>query len=101
MKKTISEFKAYVAEMKILSLATAFIVGAASNDLIKSLVNNIFMPIVGIFVPNGSWEEATWTIGSAKIAWGPFLSTSLQFLIILLALFIITKKLIKSESEKS
>lgn len=96
-----SEFKAFLVEMKIFSLATAFIVGVASNDLVKSLVNNILMPIIGIFIPSGTWEEASFQLGSAEILWGPFLSTLVHFVIVLFIIFIITKKLMKAEKEKS
>ena len=91
-----SEFKAFLVEMKIFSLATAFIVGVASNDLVKSLVNNILM-----LIPSGTWEEASFQLGSAEILWGPFLSTLVHFVIVLFIIFIITKKLMKAEKEKS
>jgi len=52
----IQEFKEFLNEYKVIGLAVAFIMGAAVNDLVKSLVNNIIMPFVGILIPGGAWQ---------------------------------------------
>ena len=50
------EFKAFLKEYKVLSVAIAFIMGAAVNDLVKSFVNNMFMPLLDPLIPDGTWK---------------------------------------------
>lgn len=93
----ISEFKEFLNEYKVVGLAIAFIIGVASTDLIKSLVNNIIMPIITPFIPGGAWETATFSIGPIVIGWGGFLSSLIYFLIIAWVVFVIAKKVLKEE----
>ncbi len=44
--KTWEDFRAFLKEYKVLTVAVAFVMGAAVNDLVKSFVNNIFMPLL-------------------------------------------------------
>jgi large conductance mechanosensitive channel len=84
------EFLAFIREYKIMGLALAFIMGTASTDLVKSLVNNIVMPFV-----KGGWKEAVLSIGPISIPWGSFLADLLNFVILAFVVFIIAKKLFK------
>ena len=93
----LEEFKEFLMEYKVAGLAIAFIIGAASTDLIKSLVNNIIMPFVGALVPGGDWQTATLALGSIKIGWGVFLSTLINFIIIAFVVFVISKVVLKEE----
>ncbi|MCK9185980.1 MscL family protein [Candidatus Gracilibacteria bacterium] len=77
-----------------MGLALAFIMGTASTDLVKSLVNNIVMPFVSPLV-KGGWKEAVLSIGPISIPWGSFLADLLNFVILAFVVFIIAKKLFK------
>lgn len=94
---TISEFKDFLREYKIVALAVAFIIGVASTSLIKSLVDNIIMPIITPFIPGGGWRAATFSIGPVVIGWGPFLAEFINFVIIAIVVFMIAKKIMKEE----
>ena len=61
------EFMDFLKEYKIVALAIAFIMGAAATTLIKSLVDNIVMPIITVFIPGGSWKTATFSLGPIAI----------------------------------
>ena len=61
------EFMDFLKEYKIVALAIAFIMGAAATTLIKSLVDNIVMPIITAFIPSGSWKTATFSLGPIAI----------------------------------
>ena len=95
--KLIKEFKNFLKEYKIVGLAIAFVMGLAANSLIKSLVDNIIMPLITPFIPGGSWETATFTIWKFVIGWGPFLSALIYFVIIAWIVFVIAKKIMKEE----
>jgi large conductance mechanosensitive channel len=91
------EFREFLEEYKVVGLAIAFIIGAAATVLIKSLVDNIIMPIITFFIPGGDWQTASVTIGSIVITWGKFLADLIYFVIVAFAVFLIAKKLLKEE----
>ena len=73
----LSEFKEFIREYKIVPLAIAFIMGIAATTLIKSLVDNIIMPLITPFIPGGAWQTAIFSIGPVAIAWVVFLVAKL------------------------
>ncbi|HNI42046.1 MAG TPA: MscL family protein [Methanoregulaceae archaeon] len=91
------EFMDFLYEYKVIGLAIAFIIGVAATALIKSLVDNILMPINTFFIPGGAWQEATLTIGSIVITWGKFLADLIYFIIVAFVVFIIAKKVLKED----
>lgn len=97
MGKLLKEFKDFLQEYKILGLAIAFIMGVAATALVKSLVDNIIMPIVTAFVPGGGWKTATVTLGPVVISWGAFLGEVINFIIIAFVIFMIAKAIMREE----
>lgn len=93
----VKEFVEFLKEYKVFALAIAFVMGVASTALIKSLVDNIIMPIITAFIPGGAWELATLKIGPILIRWGAFLGEIINFVIIALVIFLIAKKIMKEE----
>ena len=93
----LTEFKKFLQEYKVVGLAIAFITGVAATSLIQSLVNNIIMPMITPFIPNGAWQTATFSLGPIVIGWGAFLGTLINFIIVALVVFIIAKKILKEE----
>lgn len=91
------EFKDFLVEYKVIALAIAFIMGVAATALIKSLVDNIIMPIITPFIPGGAWQEATFNMGPIVIKWGAFLAAMINFLIIALVVFLMAKWILKEE----
>lgn len=96
--KVVNEFREFLKEYKVVSVAVAFVMGQAVNDLVKSFVTNIFMPILSPLLPAGGWQGATITWGKITLAWGSFLATAIHFLILAFIIFIVVKKLLKSEN---
>lgn len=96
-KGFIQEFKDFLKEYKIIGLAIAFIIGAAATTLVKSLVDDIIMPIVTFFIPGGGWQTAILKLGSIVIKWGDFLGALINFIIIALVVFIMAKIILKEE----
>jgi len=93
----LKEFVGFLKEYKVIALAIALIIGIAATALVKSLVDNIIMPIITPFIPGGAWREATFALGPIVIGWGPFLGELINFIIIALVIFLIAKKLMKEE----
>lgn len=97
MKQWVIEFREFLKEYKVVGLAIAFIMGAAATTLVKSLVDNIIMPLISPLIPNGSWETATWTIGQSVFGIGPFISALINFIILALVVFLIAKFVLREE----
>ena|SRR3989338_7697435 len=94
------DFLAFLREYKIVTLAIAFVMGTAATALINSLVKDMVLPVLlPILSVGGSWKDATLTLGPVKLAYGSFLAELLNFLILALVVFFITKKLIKEEKK--
>jgi large conductance mechanosensitive channel len=97
MLNVVREFKDFLKEYKIVGLAIAFIMGAAATDLVKSLVNNVIMPLITPFIPGGGWQTATFKMGPIVISWGAFLSALINFLILAFVIFLVAKFIFKEE----
>ncbi len=93
----IQEFKEFLNEYKVIGLAIAFVMGVAITALIKSLVDNVIMPIITPFIPGGAWQTATFKLGPIVIGWGAFLGAVINFIIIALVVFWIAKMVLKEE----
>ncbi|MFH1668043.1 MAG: large conductance mechanosensitive channel protein MscL [Candidatus Komeilibacteria bacterium] len=93
----LKQFRDFLKEYKIVGLAIAFVMGAASTDLVNSLVKDIIMPLIGPLLSGDGWQEAIWQIGPFSIAWGAFLGQLINFIIIAFVIFLIAKKLFKMD----
>lgn len=97
MKKLLLEFKDFLQEYKVIGLAIALIIGTAATALVKSVVDNLVMPIITPFIPGGAWQTATFSIGPIVIGWGALLGAIINFLIIAWVVFLIAKMLLKED----
>lgn len=93
----IKEFKEFLREYKVIGLAIALIIGLAATALVKSIVDNLVMPIITPFVPGGAWQTATFSVGPIVIGWGALLGAIIYFVIIAFVVFIIAKYVIKED----
>ncbi len=98
-KRLKGEFLEFLKEYKVLSLAIAFVMGGASTSLVNSLVNDVIMPIFEPFMAT-KWREAVLTLGPVHIVYGSFLAQLVNFLILALIIFVVTKKILKLEREE-
>jgi large conductance mechanosensitive channel len=101
----LKEFKAFVMKGNVLDLAVAVIIGAAFGAIVVSLVNDIVMPPIGMLLGHMDFKELfvslngqTYpTLAAAKaaaapvLAYGQFLNTVINFLIIALVIFVIVR----------
>jgi large conductance mechanosensitive channel len=91
------EFMDFLHEYKVMGLAVAFIMALAANTLIKSLVDNIIMPIITPFIPGGGWETSVLYLGPIALKWGAFLGAVIYFLILAWAVFLIAKFVLRED----
>jgi len=110
----LSEFKDFIMKGNVMDLAVAVIIAGAFALITASLVGDVIMPIVGwifggldfsnYFIPLGDGVTAT-TLEAAKeqgavIAYGSFLTTILNFVIIGFIIFMMVKTVKSMEAKK-
>jgi large conductance mechanosensitive channel len=93
----ISEFKEFLKEYKVIGLAVALIIGLAATSLVKSIVDNLVMPIITPFIPGGAWQTATFSIGPIVIGWGALVGAIINFVVIAFVVFLIAKYALKED----
>ena len=97
-KKTFSEeFMEFLNKYGVIGLAIAFIIGGAAGRLITALVNDLLMPIIGIIVPGGEWRTSVFQVGPIKFLLGDFVGALIDFIIIALVVFLLSKQLSKTK----
>jgi len=94
-----TEFRAFLIKQNVLALAIGVVIGAALNDVVKSLVDGIIMPAVAAVSPDPrTYEAMTWTAGGAVFKPGIVLGALLNFLIVGFVAWRLTKGFIKPEA---
>ena len=103
-RKELSAFKKFISRGNVVDMAVGVIIGGAFGKIVTSLVNDIVMPLIGLLIGGLNFSELSITIGEAKIAYGNFIQTIVDFLIIALCIFAIIRlfeKFKKKEEAKS
>jgi large conductance mechanosensitive channel len=90
-KRMLQEFKAFALKGNLVELAVAFILGLAFSAVVTSLVNDIFMPVIGAVVSDKSFANLTFEIAGVDILYGNFLTAVVYFLIVAWVLFLLVK----------
>ncbi len=82
----LKEFRDFLFRGNVVDLAVAFVIAAAFGALIKSFVDNLLTPLIGLL---GIPDMSTWSlnVGSAQIMYGLFLQAVIYFVIVAAALF--------------
>ena len=87
-------FMEFIREQRVIGLAVGFILGGAIGKLVASFVTDLINPILGIVLGlTGGLRDAYFKIGPAKIMWGNFLNTAVDFFIIVLVVYSVVKGL--------
>lgn len=98
VKKTFSEeFMDFLNKYGVIGLAIAFIIGGAAGRLVSALVNDLLMPVIAVIVPGGEWRTSVFMVGPIKFLVGDFVGVLIDFLIIALFVFMLSKQLSKTK----
>ena len=105
--KLFDEFKAFVMRGNVVDLAVGVIIGGAFGKIVTSLVNDIFMPIIGMILGNVDFTSLEIKLGEpvegaeqAAIRYGAFIQEIVNFLIIALCIFMVIKVINKLQKKK-
>ena len=111
------EFKEFALRGNVVDMAVGIIIGGAFGTIVKSLVDDIIMPPVGLLLGGTDFSnffitlkgEPAATLDAAKesgavtINWGMFINSAISFLIVAFALFLLIKGMnsLKRQQEKT
>lgn len=96
-----SEFREFIARGNVIDLAVGVIIGAAFNGIVKSLVDQVVMPPIGLVTGGIDFSELEWVlrpenpateaVEKVAIQYGAFINTVIQFLIVAGVVFLLVK----------
>lgn len=92
-------FVNFIREQGVVGLAVGLVLGGAVATLVKSLVDNVVMPPVGLLLGSADGLKGlSWTIGrtngeDAVLNYGVFLNDFLNFVIIALVIYVVVHSL--------
>jgi len=87
----LTEFRDFAVKGNVVDLAVGVIIGAAFGKIVSSLVEDIVMPGVGVLIGGLDFKTLAVQIGAAKITYGKFLQTCLDFVLIAASIFFAVK----------
>ncbi|MCR4508523.1 large-conductance mechanosensitive channel protein MscL [Pseudomonas sp. 32.2.56] len=103
----ISEFKAFAVKGNVVDMAVGIIIGAAFGKIVSSFVGDVVMPPLGVLIGGVDFTDLAITLKAAEgdlpavvLAYGKFIQTVLDFLIVAFAIFMGIKVLNKLKREE-
>lgn len=105
----LKEFKDFAVKGNVLDMAIGLVMGGAFGPIIKSLVDDILMPVIGLFLGGADFSnnflvlknvegggtyatlEAAKEAGAVTMNWGVFVNTIITFIIVAFAIFMMVK----------
>lgn len=114
----LKEFKEFAVKGNMLDMAVGIIIGAAFSTIVTALVNDVIMPVVGLFTggvdfsemhmvlqdgspagPYATVADAT-AAGAVTLNWGVFINALISFLIVAFVLFMVIRNFNKLKQEE-
>ncbi|HEX2334686.1 MAG TPA: large-conductance mechanosensitive channel protein MscL [Burkholderiales bacterium] len=87
----VKEFREFAIKGNAVDLAVGVIIGAAFGKIVASLVGDVVMPFLGTLLGGLDFTGLAVQIGQAKILYGKFIQTGVDFIIIAWAIFLAVK----------
>ncbi len=96
----LKEFREFLQQGNVIDLAMAVIIGGAFGAIINSLVDDIFMPVIGILIGGIDFSGISIQVGEAVILFGNFIQAIINFVIIASAVFLVIRSYNQLRSEE-
>ena len=100
MKSFVEDFKGFAMRGNIIDLAVAVIIGGAFGKIVSSLVDTIIMPAIGLLLGGIDFTKWAFVVGDATIAYGKFIQSVVDFLIIAFVIFVALRMMNRFEQKK-
>ena len=96
-----SEFREFIARGNVVDLAVGVIIGAAFNDIVKVLVDQVIMPPIGMMLSGVDFAKLEWVLKAddpttkaseaVAIQYGALINAGIKFVIVAWVVFMIVK----------
>ena len=107
MKKFFLEFKEFAMRGNVLDMAVGVIMGCAFGKITRSLVNDVFMPLIGMLIGGVDLgkliivlKPATDTAEAVTLGIGTFLTTIIDFVLVAFVIFLMIKTINRFRRKK-
>lgn len=95
----LKEFKAFLMRGNVMDLAVAVIIAGAFGAIVSSIVNDIFMPIIGTIIGE-SFNSLSLNINGVDVFYGRFIQAVVNFVIVGAVIFAVVKAAAKFQKKK-
>ena len=102
----LKEFQKFAVKGNVMDMAIGVIIGTAFGKIVSSLVADVIMPIISLFVGNIDLKDLAFTLkaksdteAGIELHYGMFLQNLLDFVIVAFAIFVFIKIVIKLKSK--
>lgn len=96
----LQDFIEFIQSQGVVSLAIGVVMGTSVTKIVTALVIDIINPIVGIFIGGVDLEAFYFQIANAKIMWGSFINSFIDFVIVALVVYFSIKVLGLNKSKQ-
>ncbi len=100
MSSFFKEFKDFAMRGNVMDMAVGVIIGGAFGKIVSSLVDDIFMPIIGVLTGGIDFSNLSIKVEDANVKYGMFLQNVIDFLIIAFCIFLMIKAINKLSAKK-
>lgn len=104
MKKFLKEFKEFAMRGNVIDMAVGVVVGGAFSKIVTSLVNDVVMPLVSLATGQVNFTGLSYTFraggNEVVLAYGNFIQTVVEFIILAFCVFCAVKLMSKLRIEK-
>ena len=97
----IGEFREFIARGNVIDLAVGLILGAAFNDIVKVLVDQVVMPPIGLLLSGIDFSHLAWVLKAdnpatkanelVAVQYGALVNAGIKFVIVAWAVFLLVK----------
>ena len=103
----LQEFKAFAVKGNMIDMAVGIIIGAAFGKIVSSLVGDVIMPPLGLLIGGVDFSDLAITLKAAEggapavvLAYGKFIQSIVDFLIVAFAIFVGIKAINRLKREE-
>ena len=104
----LSEFKAFAVKGNVVDMAVGIIIGAAFGKIVSSFVGDVIMPPLGLLIGGVDFSDLAITLRAAQgdtpavlLAYGKFIQTVVDFVIVAFAIFMGVKAINRLKREEA
>ena len=95
--ETKTGFFEFLREYSVIGLAIGVIIAQTSTSLVNSIVKGLFTPMIDLLVPGTRLDNLVFEVKGANFDVGLVVNALMTFLIVMILLYVVVKKLLKQE----